>query len=220
MPSPPLLDFDPLLAPIPGDQPAGEGVPFTTREKLEEVRKEVNPEDFAADDPMRPSEPKRADWVAIERLTKQVLMENCKDLLTAARLTESLVRRNGFAGLRDGLHLLRRLIDDCWDRILPSIEDGDLEMSPAPSTGWTSRTAALASRTPSARSPWCRAATGLSAGSTGARRWTARAASPTRCSTKHCKPPRRTAWADRRGPGRGVPGTALPGSQPRSQAWT
>ena len=90
MPSPPLLEFDALLAPLPGDNPAGEGVPFTAREKLEEARKEVNPEDFAPDDPMRPSDPKRADWVAIERITKQVLTENAKDLLTAARLTEAL----------------------------------------------------------------------------------------------------------------------------------
>jgi type VI secretion system protein ImpA len=132
MPSPPLLEFDALLQPIPGDNPAGDGVPFTAREKLEEARKEIDPEDFAPNDPMRPAEPKRADWAAIERLTKQVLTENCKDLLTAGRLTEALTRRNGFAGLRDGLQLMRRMIEECWDRILPSIEDGDLEMRSGP----------------------------------------------------------------------------------------
>src|SRR5262249_30672803 len=52
--------------------------------------------------------------------------------LLAARLTEALVKQHGFAGLGDGLHLLRRLLDECWDRVLPSIEDGDLEVRAAP----------------------------------------------------------------------------------------
>jgi len=132
MPSPPLLEFDALLAPIPGDNPAGSGMPFAAREKLEEARKEVNPDDYDAGDPTRPAEAKSADWAAIERLTKQALAEQCKDLLVAARLTEALVKRHGFTGLRDGLHLLRRMIGDCWDRITPSIEDGDLEMRAGP----------------------------------------------------------------------------------------
>src|SRR5262249_38809069 len=33
---------------------------------------------------------------------------------------------------RDGLQLLRRLLDDCWDRLNPVIEDGDLEVRAAP----------------------------------------------------------------------------------------
>jgi type VI secretion system protein ImpA len=132
MPSPPLLDFEALLAPIPGDNPAGDGLPFAMREKIDEARKEINPEDYDADDPTRPAEPKYADWPTIERVTKQALTENCKDLLVAARLTEALAKSSGFAGLRDGLHLMRRMVGDCWDRITPSIEDGDLEMRAGP----------------------------------------------------------------------------------------
>ncbi len=132
MASPPLLDFDSLVAPIPGDNPAGGAIPFEIREKLEEGRKEINLEDFDADDPARPTEAKKADWGGIVRLAKETLTKTSKDLLVSARLTEALVKQNGFAGLRDGLHLMGLLVDQCWDRVNPSIEDGDLEVRAGP----------------------------------------------------------------------------------------
>lgn len=128
MGSPALLDFQSLLAPIPGDSPAGAPVAFDIREKLEENRKEDNPEDFAADDPMRPEKFKKADWKAIIRQATDLLTSKSKDLLVAARLTEALVKENGYAGLRDGFHLMRQMVGDCWDRLQPEIEDGDVEV--------------------------------------------------------------------------------------------
>jgi type VI secretion system protein ImpA len=132
MPSPPAIDIEALLLPIPGDNPAGESLPFAVREKLDEFRKEINPDSFDADDPLRPDQPKPADWPAIVRLCEETLTNTSKDLLASARLLEGLVRSKGFAGLRDGLQLMRRLLADCWDRINPSIEDGDLEVRAAP----------------------------------------------------------------------------------------
>jgi type VI secretion system protein ImpA len=132
MVSPPLLAFETLLAPIPGDNPAGGAVPFEVREKLEEGRKEINPADFDPDDPVRPTEPKKADWTGIVRLAQETLTKTSKDLLVSARLTEALVKLHGLAGLRDGLHLMRMLIDQCWDRLNPPIEDGDLEVRAGP----------------------------------------------------------------------------------------
>ena len=131
MPSPPFLDFDVLTAPIAGPNPAGDPVPFTTRKKLDDARKEVNPSRLCADDPLRPEQPVPADWPGIERLATATLTETSKDLLVAARLTEALVKQYGFGGLRDGLHLLNLLVTDCWDRINPVIEDGDLEVRAA-----------------------------------------------------------------------------------------
>jgi type VI secretion system protein ImpA len=133
MPSPPVLDLDLLIAPIPGDSPAGGSVPFAVREKLEECRKEVNPNDFDADDPMRPESAQNADWGAVVRLATDTLTGTSKDLLIAARLTEGLTKEHGFAGLRDGVRLMRRLVGECWDRLNPAIEsDDDLEVRAAP----------------------------------------------------------------------------------------
>ena len=63
--SPPVLDFKALLMPVSADQPAGGGVPFDVRDQLEQARKEVNPEAFAPDDPLRPDDFIKADWAGI-----------------------------------------------------------------------------------------------------------------------------------------------------------
>ena len=132
MGSPPQIDIGSLIAPIPGDDPAGSSLPFEVREKLEEARKEDNPDDYAADDPMRPEKFKKADWPGIINLGKEMLTGKSKDLLVAARMTEALVKLHGYGGFRDGLRLLRQLVTDCWDRVLPSIEDGDVEVRAGP----------------------------------------------------------------------------------------
>jgi type VI secretion system protein ImpA len=133
MASPPLLNVEELLAPIPGDRPAGSSVPFEVREELDRARKEDDPNDYAPDDPLRPEKLVRADWPGITRRTQSLLTQTSKDLQTAARLLEALVWQNGFPGLRDGLLLLRRLIEQCWDRLYPELDDPpDLEVRAAP----------------------------------------------------------------------------------------
>lgn len=133
MASPPLLNFDELLAPIPGESPAGGSVPFDLREKMEQDRKEEDPADYAADDPMRPEKFKKADWPGIVNTAKSILTKSSKDLLTAARLTEALVKQNGFPGLRDGLHLMRLMVEQAWDRLNPPIEsEDDVELRAGP----------------------------------------------------------------------------------------
>src|SRR5262249_2356399 len=119
MASAPFLDFANLIKPIPGDNPAGAPVPYDIKEKLEEMRKEIDPESFAPDEPGRPEQPKKADWGGIRRLAIDVLVHRSKDLLVAARLTEALLKVCGFGGLRDGLCLLKLLLEQCWDRLNP-----------------------------------------------------------------------------------------------------
>jgi type VI secretion system protein ImpA len=129
MASPPYLDLVALTKPIPGDNPAGPPVPYEIKEKLEEMRRE---ETVDPDAPQRSEAPKKADWSGIRRLAMDILANRSKDLLVAARLTEAMVKTVGFGGLRDGLQLFRELVDNCWDRLNPSIEDGDMEVRAAP----------------------------------------------------------------------------------------
>lgn len=128
----PLLAFDELVAPIPGDNPAGESVSYALRAEMEEARKEINLEDFDENDLTRPTEAKKADWKGLIQQATDTLTATSKDLLVAARLTEALTKLHGFAGLADGLHLMRLLIAECWDRLHPEIEDGDLEARAGP----------------------------------------------------------------------------------------
>jgi pilus assembly protein CpaF len=115
-----LLNFDALIAPFPENHPAGIPVPFAIRHQLEEARKEND------------TVPQQADWPGIVQLAQETLARTSKDLVVAARLTEGLVKLHGFAGLRDGLHLLCLLVDQCWERLYPSMDDGDLEVRAAP----------------------------------------------------------------------------------------
>lgn len=119
------LAFPDYIKPISEDEPAGVSLSFAMREKFEELRKEINPDAYAPDDPRRPTEPKFADWPGIESLCKELLIEKSKDLQIAARLIEALTKIYGFGGMRDGLHLSRLLCVLCWDRLHPEIEDPD-----------------------------------------------------------------------------------------------
>src|SRR5262245_38391261 len=112
MPSPPTLDIAALLAPIPGENPAGQSVRYDgTYDALREARR--------ADDPHMSQgewvrELKVADWLVVMTRATEVLGARSKDLQVAAWLLEALVKRHGFAGLRDGLHLLWELQERFW----------------------------------------------------------------------------------------------------------
>lgn len=130
----PILDIESLLAPIDGEDPAGPRTPDHIKEAWKEARTEINPEDYAEDDPTRPAEAKKADWPAIVRLCTDCLKNTSKDLVVAAWLTEALTKVHGMAGLADGLTLMRRLIEEAWDRVHPVIESEaeDLEFRAGP----------------------------------------------------------------------------------------
>lgn len=133
MASPPILEIDTLLPPISDDEPAGGRVPYEVRNNLQEMRKEDSPDSYDADDPMRPEAPTFADWRGIIRLAEQTLQETSKDLQVVAHLTEAMTKVHGMAGLRDCLMLYNRLLEECWDRIHPLIEEeGDLELRAGP----------------------------------------------------------------------------------------
>ena len=122
MPTPKVLDnIDALLAPVSPDNPAGEELSYDVKGQLDQLRKEVK-------NPDRPEDDKEPDWPGIIKLATDSLSHGSKHCRLAARLTEALVRQgHGYAGLRDGLTLLRRLVGECWDRLQPVVpaEEGE-----------------------------------------------------------------------------------------------
>ncbi len=119
------LEFDALIKPIPPESRAAPGALVDIWQKLEEGRREES-------DPQQPEDVKKADWPSVVKLAEGSLRERSKDLRIAARLTEALTKLHGFAGVRDGLHLLRLLIEQCWEGLDPPLEDGDLEIRAGP----------------------------------------------------------------------------------------
>ena len=60
------------------------------------------------------------------------LLPEASDLQLGAWLTEAALRREGFAGLRQGIEPQTGLLREFWDTVYPENEDGDLEMRAAP----------------------------------------------------------------------------------------
>jgi type VI secretion system protein ImpA len=124
------FDFDKLVEPIPGDNPAGENlredfshdaVFITVKSARNEARAAERRR--IARDPDAPT----PDWSPILRLVPEAIQTKSKDLELACWLTEALIREYGFAGLRDGFKLLRCLVEQpYWDRLYP-LADPDKE---------------------------------------------------------------------------------------------
>jgi type VI secretion system protein ImpA len=124
MSSPAVIDIEAMLAPIAGDNPAGENLQYAGLH--DEIRDARRADDTLAQGDWQ-REVKTSDWERVVSLSKEALESRTKDLQVAAWLTEALVKAHGFPGLRDGLRLARGLHERFWDNLYPPVEDGDLE---------------------------------------------------------------------------------------------
>jgi type VI secretion system protein ImpA len=122
MPTAPLYTDD-LLDPVAADRPAGVDLRWTPEwDRIKEARR--------ADDDLElgqwiKKERKLADWPLVRELATTALREQSKDLQIAMWLTEANIRLHGWAGLRDGLRIVRELLVRYWDAgLYPPIEDG------------------------------------------------------------------------------------------------
>jgi type VI secretion system protein ImpA len=122
---------DTLLNPIPGENPSGQSLRWDpVYGKIKEARREEAelPQGEWA------REVKLADPAVVIKLATEALSKKTKDLQLAAWLTEALLREEGFSGLKEGLDLLRGMVENFWDTVYPEAEDGDVELRVAPLT--------------------------------------------------------------------------------------
>ena len=118
-----------ILNPIPGDNPSGQSVRLTpVYDRIREARRE----DDALAQGAWQIERKVADHSLAIKLVQDVLATQSKDLQLAAWLCDSLLRRDGIAGLREGITLCQALLDRFWDTLYPQVEDGELDDRLAP----------------------------------------------------------------------------------------
>lgn len=126
MASVPTLDIDAVLKPISAEKPAGVNIrEATSYVSLMEARRE-DPDSPRGDWELRGGR-KVANWPKVVRTATEILTTESKDLQVAAWLVEGLVNRHGFAGLRDGVEVLRRFHAQFWDEMFPLVKDGDDE---------------------------------------------------------------------------------------------
>ncbi|HEX8339183.1 MAG TPA: type VI secretion system ImpA family N-terminal domain-containing protein, partial [Pyrinomonadaceae bacterium] len=122
--APPVIDVAALLAPIPGENPAGEDLKHAgLYDQIVEARR--------ADDGLGQGdwvrETKVSDWDEVAALAADALAKRTKDIKVCAWMAEALVRLHGFAGLRDSLRVMRGLHEQYWEALFPDKEDNDLD---------------------------------------------------------------------------------------------
>jgi len=116
------ISVEDLLVPIEGQNPSGADLRYTAL--FDEIRRARSRGDLNGD---WASSAEGPDWETVIRLSAGALRTQTKDLTLAAWLAEALVATGGLAGVRDGIQLLRLMIDTFWDTLYPEIDDGDLE---------------------------------------------------------------------------------------------
>lgn len=139
MPSPQVIDVSSLLAPIAGDNAVGldlrkDTSPRSIYSRIRDARKAAR---AAERTNLFDDKSTEADehWRQVFELAPQALKEGAKDLEIACWYTESLIRKAGFAGLRDGFSLIRQLIETFWDNIYPLPDEDGIETRVSALTG-------------------------------------------------------------------------------------
>jgi len=116
-----------ILEAIPGANPSGanlryEAVYGEIRARVRRARGEVVPD---PDDPNFHG--MDVEWRFVIGACRDLLRRRSKDLMLGAWLTEAQLAVDGLAGLRDGLDILRGLVETFWETLYPEMENGDVE---------------------------------------------------------------------------------------------
>jgi type VI secretion system protein ImpA len=132
MATPSILNFEQLLEPIAGGKVNGPDLrldytPGAIYQEIRDAREqsrsverqmlEGNP-DYSSD---------QLEWEKVVQLSIKAIAEKSKDFQIAAWLCEALLRRRGFAGLRDGFLVSRKLAEEYWSGLYPMPEDEEEE---------------------------------------------------------------------------------------------
>ncbi|PUA26840.1 MAG: type VI secretion protein [Cellvibrio sp. 79] len=135
-----ILDLTELLQPISDDQPTGEDLrldasPLSSYQTIKTARYAAR--DAEKNNLYSESGGGEADeyWRKILTLAPKILREESKDLEVATWLTEAMVRRYGFQGLRDALQLIEGLLSQFWEHLYPMPDEDGIETRVAPLAG-------------------------------------------------------------------------------------
>lgn len=124
MASPELLDFESLTAPISDDTPVGEDpredpAPNSLYQQIKIARDAARNAERMAEGEEEDTGAVVPEWRTIATLAPKLLSTQAKDLEVAIFLLEALLREAEFPGLRDGLRLIRELLESYFETMHP-----------------------------------------------------------------------------------------------------
>jgi type VI secretion system ImpA family protein len=130
MATPPQIDVAALWLPITADGPSD--VEADRDPVYAGFRRALRGGDVASQD-LGSGEGRMAELGRLIDQGRAYLTRAAKDLVISAWIAEALTERAGFAGLRDGLELMRGLLADCWEDCYPRLgRDDDPELRARP----------------------------------------------------------------------------------------
>ncbi|AFU98093.1 type VI secretion system protein TssA [Simiduia agarivorans] len=133
-----VIDLDSLLTPISENEPQGSDLradrsPNSLYYAIKDARNNARAAERSAmfDEDVDLMSP----WKQVADLAPAILRETSKDLEVSCWYTEALIRLHGLSGLRDGLQLIKKLIEDHWEGLYPQPDEDGIETKVAPLTG-------------------------------------------------------------------------------------
>ena len=115
------IDVEKLLSPVSEQEPCGPDLSYDPAVMELDQIAQGKPEQQVGETVI-PAEP--PDWEQLEERSLECLGRT-KDLRVAMHLAMALVRRRGFAGLTDGLAVIRGLLEKYWDKVHPQLDPED-----------------------------------------------------------------------------------------------
>jgi type VI secretion system protein ImpA len=116
-----MLDVQSLLQPVSPQAPAGENLEYSA-EYSAQLRSMQGKPERKMGDAVVPAEP--PDWNSAVGQAS-ALLRATKDLRVATDLTRALLRRDAFAGLAQGLSVVRGLVEAFWPVLHPRLDEED-----------------------------------------------------------------------------------------------
>lgn len=154
------FDLDALLAPIPGESPAGtdlreDSSPQSLYFRLRDARAEARAAERAMEAPdsdqQETSSATPPQWRTIRELGLEAIGGYSKDLEIASWLTEALLRSDGLNGFTAGVRLMTGLVENFWDELYPRPDEDGMETRVAPVARLNGQTGADGTLAPALR---------------------------------------------------------------------
>jgi type VI secretion system protein ImpA len=116
-----IIDVEKLLAPVDGESPVGADLSYDPSIMEIEQIAAGKPEQQVGDTIVAAEDP---DWKELKSRCVEALART-KDLRIAMHLLVTAVKMEGLTGLRDGLGLIRGILEKYWDQFYPQLDPED-----------------------------------------------------------------------------------------------
>jgi type VI secretion system protein ImpA len=117
----PLQNLESLLQPISADAPCGQDMEYDAAFLELDRVSQGKPEQQMGDTIVPAQEP---DWKDVGNRA-QALLGKTKDIRVAMKLARAQLQLEGFAGLTEGLAVLRGILEQFWDGFYPKLDPDD-----------------------------------------------------------------------------------------------